>query len=586
MTSLGQPSPRGTLKETSGPLPRVTPVVPLQLQKVLQDLQEHHRLVENFVHVMETGSQLPGVKCMECQVGQASPGKQAHQDSQEAASPEPPQHLAVKTPQESTFEDVTTRSSDWLQPPIAVDDQLETELFGWDEEPRFWRDVLTEHLWEVYAGVHTKVEEPRCRHRVTEQAPGLVSQYTLSGPSGGGLSGGAVVLAGPPHPGSGRPDSRGIPPSPSAPAHGCRRRTRETAERLTVCSLDYALSLCNSAWASLGFSGSQTLGRSWDSEDFEDEWQRPDSLLRQPKGLAVPLKIEKMRALRHGEPVLATAVSSFTQHAFTCGRGGVKVWSLTGHVAMDRFPETHLPAQTRGAYLRTCLLSSDSRALLTGGHGLASVSVWDLAAPSVHVKTELPCKGLTCQALALNLKDNLAFASFTSGTVRIWDLRDQSVVRDLTSHPNGAKSLTVKNHNVWAGGLDACLRSWDLRAIKEPLEYQFESQIMSLSHSPQEDWVLLGSADGQQWLQHTSGCPKRVAGRKDFTILSLKFSPSGQWWVSVGMDNMVSVYSMPRGTLMFQVPETTSVMCCDVSSNNRLIVTGSGDYASVYQITY
>lgn len=94
--------------------------------------------------------------------------------------------------------------------------------------------------------------------------------------------------------------------------------------------------------------------------------------------------------------------------------------------------EAHLcpcPSQTQGAYLRTCLLFSNSTTLLTGGHHLAGVSVWDLTAPSLHVRDELPCTGLTCQALAANPVDSLAFAGFTDGTVRIWDLRDQSVVR-------------------------------------------------------------------------------------------------------------------------------------------------------------
>lgn len=56
-----------------------------------------------------------------------------------------------------------------------------------------------------------------------------------------------------------------------------------------------------------------------------------------------------MRRLDHGEPVLATAISSFTRHAFTCGRGGVKVWSLVGQVAEATFPESYLRVQVRGA---------------------------------------------------------------------------------------------------------------------------------------------------------------------------------------------------------------------------------------------
>lgn len=94
--------------------------------------------------------------------------------------------------------------------------------------------------------------------------------------------------------------------------------------------------------------------------------------------------------------------------------------------------EAHLclcPSQTQGAYLRTCLLFSNSTTLLTGGHRLTGVSIWDLTAPSLRVKDELPCAGLTCQALAASLEDSQVFASFTDGTIRIWDFRDQSVVR-------------------------------------------------------------------------------------------------------------------------------------------------------------
>lgn len=91
------------------------------------------------------------------------------------------------------------------------------------------------------------------------------------------------------------------------------------------------------------------------------------------------------------------------------------------------------PLQDNGAYLRTCLLSSNSKTLYAGGHNLPGVSVWDLAAPSLCEKYQLPCKGLSCQALA-STGENVAFAGFTDGTVRIWDLRSQGVVRCDTDH--------------------------------------------------------------------------------------------------------------------------------------------------------
>uniref|UniRef100_A0A9L0TS38 Transducin-like enhancer protein 6 n=1 Tax=Equus caballus TaxID=9796 RepID=A0A9L0TS38_HORSE len=555
--------------------PRIPPHLTTQMehvyylfQKIRQGLQEHHKQAESFLRIMETCGQPLGFQAGELQDSQVCPGEQAEQDSWRPASFEASWPPGGKTPRPSSLqgphlEDVmTSRSSDWLQ---QLDGAPVCQLDGqpsWDPEPRFWQDVLTEQLWQMFACAHDRVDQPR--HRMMEQAPGLESE--APGPrcfSGGELHTGVL--------------------SPPVPSPGSLEGSREGGTGLGP-----------ERWGVLSRVAQEPARRAyrflkpicWEPEDFEDTWKRPDASPWQSKKLAVPHRMEKMRTLNHGEPVLATAVSSFTRHAFTCARGGVKVWSLTGQVVEDRFPESHLRVQTQGAYLRTCLLFSNSTTLLTGGHHLAGVSVWDLTAPSLHVRDELPCTGLTCQALAANPVDSLAFAGFTDGTVRIWDLRDQSVVRDLPGPPNGAKSIAVKDQNVWTGGLDACLRCWDLRAAGEPREYQFESQIMSLSPSPRQDWLLLGMANGQQWLQPTSGGQKHLVGCKDSTILGLKFSPFGQWWVSVGMDDLVSIYSMPTGTMVFQIPETSSIMCCDVSPNNRLIVTGSRDHASVYQITY
>ncbi|OBS76181.1 hypothetical protein A6R68_17377 [Neotoma lepida] len=161
-----------------------------------------------------------------------------------------------------------------------------------------------------------------------------------------------------------------------------------------------------------------------------------------------------------------------------------------------------------------------------------------------------------------------------------------SLARDLEGPVSAAKSLVVKDDNVWTGGLDACLRCWDLRTAKVLQEHTFQSQIMTLSHSPREEWLLLGLANGQHCLYNSRKSEALTVGTKDKTILDLKFSPNGQWWVSVGMDDLVTIHSMPTGAKLFQVPEAATVTCCDVTANGRLIVTGSGDCASVYEIKY
>ncbi|EHH29454.1 hypothetical protein EGK_09892 [Macaca mulatta] len=544
MTSRDQPSPKSPPKgtsprpgisnsESSPPLnyqgilnrlkqfPRFSPHFAAELEsiyyslhKIQQDVAEHHKQIGNFLQIVESCSQLQGV-----QSEQVSPA--------EPVSPGTPRQAENKTPQESSFEDImATRSSDWLRRPLEADDQPETQLF-WDKEPWFWHDTLTEQLWRIFAGVRDEKAKPRDRHFSISQGQ---ESKTL-----GSCDPGADPC----------PEDASTPRPPetsASPDNGSQDRNTR----------------CRVVQEPPGRASPFLQSISWDPEDFEDTWKRPDALPRQSKRLAVPCKLEKMRILAHGELVVATAISSFTRHVFTCGRRGVKVWSLTGQVAEDRFPESHLPVQTPGAFLRTCLLSSNSRSLLTGGYNLASVSVWDLAAPSLHVKEQLPCAGLNCQALDANLDANLAFASFTNGVVRIWDLRDRSVVRLLPAS--------------WA-------RLGPNQVPPSPLPI---TQIMSLSHSPQEDWLLLGMANGQQWLQSTSGSQRHMVGQKDSVILSTKFSPFGKRLV----EGVCKPYPSSLPTAPLQVPETSPITCCDISSNNRFIVTGSGEHASVYQITY
>ncbi|XP_003460865.2 transducin-like enhancer protein 6 [Cavia porcellus] len=321
----------------------------------------------------------------------------------------------------------------------------------------------------------------------------------------------------------------------------------------------------------------------------QDSWERWGATPGQPESLALPCRVQRLQVLPHGAHVLATAVSSFSRHVFTCGVGGLKVWHLDNQVAQQRVPESdmHWPVQTPGAYLRACLLAPDGSRLFAGGHHLPGVSTWDLRAPTLHQPDLLPCEGLSCQALDTNHRGSLAFAGFSNGTVRIWDLRDRKAVKDLPGRQGEANSVVVKDDTVWTGGLNGCLRCWDLRAASRKVQkHLFKSQITSMSQSPWEDWLLVGLASGLHWLQPTLKGQAHLAGHKNGAILDLKFSPYGQWWVSVGTDRMTTIHSTPSGTTELQVPEKACITCCDVSANNRLIVTGARSRASVYQLTY
>lgn len=83
---------------------------------------------------------------------------------------------------------------------------------------------------------------------------------------------------------------------------------------------------------------------------------------------------------------------------------------------------------------------------------------------------------------------------------------DCLLARDLPGPPNGAKSIAVKDQNIWTGGLDACLRCWDLRAAREPQEYQFESQVCRLG------WGLLSQVAAAPQTREGGGCWRKSWG--------------------------------------------------------------------------
>lgn len=70
-------------------------------------------------------------------------------------------------------------------------------------------------------------------------------------------------------------------------------------------------------------------------------------------------------------------------------------------------------------------------------------------------------------------------------------------------------------------------------------------------------------------------------------VLSLKFAHCGKWFISTGKDNLVNAWRSPYGASIFQARESSSVLCSDISTDDKYIVTGSGDKkATLYEVIY
>nr|XP_056723591.1 transducin-like enhancer protein 2 [Euleptes europaea] len=308
----------------------------------------------------------------------------------------------------------------------------------------------------------------------------------------------------------------------------------------------------------------------------------PDALI----GSGIPRHARQLHTLTHGEVVCAVTISNSTQHVYTGGKGCVKVWDVGQPGA--KMPVAQLDCLNRDNYIRSCKLLPDSRSLIVGGEA-STLSIWDLAAPTPRIKAELTSSAPACYALAISPDAKVCFSCCSDGNIVVWDLQNQTMVRQFQGHTDGASCIDISNYGtkLWTGGLDNTVRCWDLREGRQLQQHDFSSQIFSLGYCPTGEWLAVGMESSNVEILHVTKSEKYQLHLHESCVLSLKFASCGKWFVSTGKDNLLNAWRTPYGASIFQSKESSSVLSCDISANDKFIVTGSGDKkATVYELVY
>uniref|UniRef100_A0A8D2NE63 Groucho/TLE N-terminal Q-rich domain-containing protein n=1 Tax=Zonotrichia albicollis TaxID=44394 RepID=A0A8D2NE63_ZONAL len=246
------------------------------------------------------------------------------------------------------------------------------------------------------------------------------------------------------------------------------------------------------------------------------------------------------------------------------------------------------PVQNRDNYIRSCKLLPDGRSLIVGGEA-STLSIWDLAAPTPRIKAELTSSAPACYALAISPDAKVCFSCCSDGNIVVWDLQNQTLVRQFQGHTDGASCIDISNDGtkLWTGGLDNTVRCWDLREGRQLQQHDFSSQIFSLGYCPMGEWLAVGMESSNVEILHVTKPDKYQLHLHESCVLSLKFASCGKWFVSTGKDNLLNAWRAPYGASIFQSKESSSVLSCDISVNDKFIVTGSGDKkATVYEVVY
>uniref|UniRef100_UPI00358F55DC transducin-like enhancer protein 4 isoform X2 n=1 Tax=Myxine glutinosa TaxID=7769 RepID=UPI00358F55DC len=308
----------------------------------------------------------------------------------------------------------------------------------------------------------------------------------------------------------------------------------------------------------------------------------PDALM----GPGIPRHARQLSTLPHGEVVCAVTISNPTRHVYTGGKGCVKIWDI-GQPG-SKTPVSQLDCLNRDNYIRSCKLLPDGRTLIVGGEA-STISIWDLAAPTPRIKAELTSSAPACYALAISPDSKVCFSCCSDGNIAVWDLHNQTLVRQFQGHTDGASCIDISHDGtkLWTGGLDNTVRSWDLREGRQLQQHDFTSQIFSLGYCPTGEWLAVGMESSNVEVLHHSKPDKYQLHLHESCVLSLKFAHCGKWFISTGKDNLLNAWRTPYGASIFQSKETSSVLSCDISVDDKYIVTGSGDKkATLYEVIY
>ncbi|XP_030757934.1 protein groucho isoform X4 [Sitophilus oryzae] len=303
-------------------------------------------------------------------------------------------------------------------------------------------------------------------------------------------------------------------------------------------------------------------------------------------GPGIPRHARQINTLNHGEVVCAVTISNPTKYVYTGGKGCVKVWDISQ--PGSKSPVSQLDCLQRDNYIRSVKLLPDGRTLIVGGEA-SNLSIWDLASPTPRIKAELTSSAPACYALAISPDSKVCFSCCSDGNIAVWDLHNQTLVRQFQGHTDGASCIDISSDGtkLWTGGLDNTVRSWDLREGKQLQQHDFSSQIFSLGYCPTGEWLAVGMENSHVEVLHANKPDKYQLHLHESCVLSLRFATCGKWFVSTGKDNLLNAWRTPYGASIFQSKESSSVLSCDISTDDKYIVTGSGDKkATVYEVIY
>ncbi|KAF8563514.1 hypothetical protein P879_07973 [Paragonimus westermani] len=270
-----------------------------------------------------------------------------------------------------------------------------------------------------------------------------------------------------------------------------------------------------------------------------------------------------------------------------CSDGYVSVWDVHNQSVVHQF-HGHVDGTS-------CVeLTSDGNRLWTGGLD-SKVCCWDMrgtpARPLHHIefKSQVFSLGLTVGHSPLFVtRHQVASMSPRSGDGD--SASSAGLLRD-TSSPQSVEGRTVivggsnKTSTNTGGWLAVGLESSEIEVVAigpdGPAPAGMCASLRDESSptvSPLSSYTSSSTMSQPQHfrLTHHESC-----------VLALRFAHHGDWFITTGKDHQVNAWRTPYGACLLETKEAASVLTCDISPDDKFVVTGSGDKrANLYEVIF
>jgi WD40 repeat protein len=226
----------------------------------------------------------------------------------------------------------------------------------------------------------------------------------------------------------------------------------------------------------------------------------------------------------------------------TSGRGisAVQLWDLSA----SRKSTTLRPI----APVISIAFSPDDRLLAAGGND-GTISILESATGRLQRSWKAQDTGII-SALAFS-PDGSQLASAQPEAIRLWDVSNGQLLRDLGGHAEVADTLVFHptRPRLYASGAGV-IKEWDLSAHREVID-DVRTPVMAIAVSPDSRWMASGSADGNlRTYDVESGSRLRSWSGHAANIRAVTISPDSQMVASGSDDNTIRIWRAADGQLL------------------------------------